>query len=1212
MIPFAVLAMTADTDAGTETVAADTATDIVYVSDAGSDSNSGRTPDAPFKLLSKAYATIGSNGGTIRIVGTLTNERYVISNGFWEPAHDGKIIIEGYGSSPKWHFVNANGVVTSRFYASGDTEIRNLNIHHDNGGLIGACHNTLTMGEGLTMTGSGTLYLFGGCGELASAKIPQSAHTTNDTHLIVKSGQYEAIIAGDRANNTSMCYKVGATHTLEILGDVQSDFIVLGHNGKTSAGVSANFILKGNLTNHNSKEGVAYIGGMSNYKIDHVNAYLVSGNMSGYKAIGVTYFNAGGSFTLYHNADNEGTASLATIMMNKAKANSGLTVTENSLADVCVADGHYYGDDSYCHYCNGEKPCDHANTYDNVKVVATCTVAGKFDVICNDCGTVLESDVDTGINSANHGKKHLELGEDGYDLICNDCGEVVIANATAENKIYVSDNGSVNSYGFTIDAPLSLLANAFDLLSEVGGEILIVDNIQASGNVQNTLMGSAVFVEPAHAEKITITSATDTKATLEILNVAPHYYLSGDTELTNIVIKGSMGNVIAARHNHLTMGTDLTMSYPSGVGLWVVGGCQEGVAYECDNVDTHVSFYSGNYINIIGGFRAASSAVYPHATTGTNVLEFHGDINVSGYITPANSMKAAGNVVYVINGNITTGSHFYFAGVDTNTASVMDVTIVALGGSINCGGSMAGGVTRVHGKISMYSNETADGALVSTIGSKYLVGTLSDYCINVLGAHDFGDGEFCKLCGSSAACPHADTADVVTKAPTCTETGLYNVVCNDCGVIVTSDIEIAIDADAHGIVRFFGGVDGNYDLVCDDCEYVVVENAASEPVVYVSDNGTGLYGATADDAITSLITAYEMLSRTGGTIYVVDTIVIPKTGYNDLTKGGVFTEPAHSAKITVKSAEGAAAQIVFTTDALHWYLTGDTEITDIIITSPKGSIISARHNHLTIGYNVQMQYPSGQGLWLVGGCQDGAAVECDDYGTHMTIYSGTYANIIGGFRAANNGVGYPHATTGTNVLELLGDITVNDIITPANTYGAAGDMFIVVDGNITSGSYFYFAGTNTTAGVSAGMVNNVTLLIKSGNITPGGGAGTFPGGISRVKGTVSVYYSEDAAATLVTALSKYLKGSIADYCLANGGHQYGEDSVCDTCGRLPVVLGDLDGDTALTNADIALLIRVLSGWTEKYDAEAIDVNGDLVINNRDALELIKKLVFVEE
>ncbi len=80
--------------------------------------------------------------------------------------------------------------------------------------------------------------------------------------------------------------------------------------------------------------------------------------------------------------------------------------------------------------------------------------------------------------------------------------------------------------------------------------------------------------------------------------------------------------------------------------------------------------------------------------------------------------------------------------------------------------------------------------------------------------------------------------------------------------------------------------------------------------------------------------------------------------------------------------------------------------------------------------------------------------------------------------------------------------------------------------------------------------------------------------------------------------------SYKDYrsiCMGYGFNGYGLDREAD---------GDADGDGVLTNTDLTLLVRYLSGYTtEVASADNLDFNGDGKVNNRDAISMIKVLVY---
>ena len=57
--------------------------------------------------------------------------------------------------------------------------------------------------------------------------------------------------------------------------------------------------------------------------------------------------------------------------------------------------------------------------------------------------------------------------------------------------------------------------------------------------------------------------------------------------------------------------------------------------------------------------------------------------------------------------------------------------------------------------------------------------------------------------------------------------------------------------------------------------------------------------------------------------------------------------------------------------------------------------------------------------------------------------------------------------------------------------------------------------------------------------------------------------------------------------------------------------GDVDGDGTLTNADLTVAVRAISGWNIEGNVALIDVNYDGKINNRDIIALIRKLAGID-
>ena len=75
--------------------------------------------------------------------------------------------------------------------------------------------------------------------------------------------------------------------------------------------------------------------------------------------------------------------------------------------------------------------------------------------------------------------------------------------------------------------------------------------------------------------------------------------------------------------------------------------------------------------------------------------------------------------------------------------------------------------------------------------------------------------------------------------------------------------------------------------------------------------------------------------------------------------------------------------------------------------------------------------------------------------------------------------------------------------------------------------------------------------------------------------------------------------------------------ICSRCNNeeydcVLFLTGDVDRDGVLSNSDITLVIRAMSGWEVDFELAQIDVNYDGRITNRDALALIKKLAGWDE
>ncbi len=199
----------------------------VYVSDGGS--GDGSAAGKPLASLTRAYEALGTDGGTIVIVDTVTVPKNRIGTketAFVEPFHDGKITVKGADADAVLRF---SGVY--QYHMSGETEFSDLTFASASSSAyidMAGRGYPLTMGEGLSMQGndaiSGTqntkIIVYGGYRE--GAVLDGAAHA--DPCLTVKSGSYYAIRGFNRTVDITSYGKA----TLTVGGDVYTKYLEAG------------------------------------------------------------------------------------------------------------------------------------------------------------------------------------------------------------------------------------------------------------------------------------------------------------------------------------------------------------------------------------------------------------------------------------------------------------------------------------------------------------------------------------------------------------------------------------------------------------------------------------------------------------------------------------------------------------------------------------------------------------------------------------------------------------------------------------------------------------------------------------------------------------------------------------------------------------------------------------------------------------------------
>ena len=91
----------------------------------------------------------------------------------------------------------------------------------------------------------------------------------------------------------------------------------------------------------------------------------------------------------------------------------------------------------------------------------------------------------------------------------------------------------------------------------------------------------------------------------------------------------------------------------------------------------------------------------------------------------------------------------------------------------------------------------------------------------------------------------------------------------------------------------------------------------------------------------------------------------------------------------------------------------------------------------------------------------------------------------------------------------------------------------------------------------------------------------------------------------INTASNRVKGSAAStVAFAHNYVKTDQGMVCSVCHkRQTVLLGDLNGDGQITNADVALLLNIITQGTST-DMEVADMNGDGLLTNADVARLL--------
>ena len=247
------------------------------------------------------------------------------------------------------------------------------------------------------------------------------------------------------------------------------------------------------------------------------------------------------------------------------------------------------------------------------------------------------------------------------------------SRATAA-RIYVSSAG--NGDGLTPDTAISDLSAAYEMLDGVDGTIVVI----------NTLTFDKNFTEPEHDNKIVITSYDGERYFDGALDFgkSKRFYFGGDTTFENTRFAFDTTLLFVGRYNNMTFGTGLEMPETSIVSgmmsqIFVVGGYQLAASLTdpvSEVANSTITVESGHYYAIIGYSRGTGIKTSPK---GTQTIELKGGDAHRIYGGPVQS-NTGDNVNLKISGGSVTDA--IFVGADQFYYS-NNAKVAVSGGQIN-------------------------------------------------------------------------------------------------------------------------------------------------------------------------------------------------------------------------------------------------------------------------------------------------------------------------------------------------------------------------------------------------------------------------------------------------------------------------------------------------------------------------------------------------
>lgn len=699
----------------------------VYVKDGGS--GNGASASAPLGSLTDAYAALGTNGGEIVLVDTVTvplNKEGTTRTAFVEPAHSGKITVRGADDKATLLFANPY-----EYHMSGETEFCNLTISsgaYVSGISICARGYHLTMGEGITMHSTGVVanttqvgtkvYLHGGF--VANATLDGYLNSSN--HLTVKSGTYWGVIGFNRSMNVTS----SGSSRIDIGGDVSTHYLIAGSSGTCSfvAPASSEIYIIGDL---NVTQQISL--GNQNSDVTSFDSNLIV--LDGIVTFTRNFidYNARKRMTTLDIYYDKASASAKTSYETYFK---GYGDREGTLMAYCEYEqgGHIFAGD-ICSRCGAQKPLVNADT-----VYVTDGGVGNGASASSPMGSLVDA--------------YKALGADGGEILL--CGTVTVpANKEGTSRtafVEPAHSGKVTVRGYDDKATL-LFANPYEY--HMSGETELRDMIISSGAYVNGISICARGHHLTMGENLTmhstgVVSGTDQVGTKVYLhggclpNATVSGYLNMHPQLT--VKSGTYWGVIAFNRNlNVTSTGKATLEIGGDVSTHYLISGATGTSDFTGNAGTLLRFIGD--VTVTQQLSLGNQSSRPRAFS-TVVLVEDGDIRMLGSMIDYTGRTRLSDLAVYVNPKSDAAKHSYnrlFAGYGDREGTLADYCVNEVGAH-----AYANGVCTVCGRAEDAC--TAHTFTESVNGSVHTFACACGYNYKTTSKTESVNGVYTAVCGN--------------------------------------------------------------------------------------------------------------------------------------------------------------------------------------------------------------------------------------------------------------------------------------------------------------------------------------------------------------------------------------------------------------------------------------------------------------------------------